>query len=279
MFTLHNGDCLEIMPTLEAGSVDAIITDLPYGTTACKWDTIIPFEPMWKEVKRVLKQNGAFITTASQPFTSALIMSNPSWFKYEWIWDKEIPGNPMLAKVQPLKTHENIVVFCEGSPTYNPQMMKSKRRVTQTAKSKMWNLPAGVEVVREAYFPRTIIEFSNADKTGVEHQTQKPLALYEYIIRTYTNEGETILDIAMGSGVTIEAAIKTGRVSIGIEKEKEFFDMAERKAQLAVLSPELFTPSNNRLHMDAGDSPRQPSQSTLEGFTPAEQGTTPAPRQ
>ena len=133
MFTLHNGDCLQVMPSIPSGSIDAIITDLPYGTTACKWDTIIPFEPMWKEVKRVLKQNGAFITTASQPFTSALIMSNPSWFKYEWIWDKEIPGNPMLAKVQPLKTHENIVVFCEGSPTYNPQMMKSKRRVTQTA--------------------------------------------------------------------------------------------------------------------------------------------------
>lgn len=237
---LYHGDCLDIIPTLPAGSVDAIITDLPYGTTACKWDTIIPFPDLWRVVKHVLKPRGAFVTTASQPFTSALIMSNPSWFKCEWIWDKEIPGNPMLAKVQPLKTHENIVVFCEGSPTYNPQMMKSKRRVTQTAKSKMWNLPAGVEVIREAYFPRTIIEFSNADKTGVEHQTQKPLALYEYLIRTYTNEGETVLDLCMGSGTTGIAALNTGRDFIGVEKDAHYFEIAEGRIMQAEKERQLW---------------------------------------
>jgi len=242
MFTLHNGDCLAVLPSIPGGSIDAIITDLPYGTTACKWDTIIPFAPMWKEVKRVLKPSGAFITTASQPFTSALIMSNPKMFKCEWIWNKRISGNPMIAKYQPMKIHENIVVFAKGKTTYNPIMWLADvaKRRGNGGKSKLW---AGLEVIGEPTkerYPVTILDFSNGNRARAEivnHQTQKPVALYEYLIKTYTNEGETVLDIAMGSGTTIEAAERTGRNSIGIEKDEGIF-------QSAVLRLKSFTPSN-----------------------------------
>lgn len=276
MFTLHNGDCLQVMPTIPSGSIDAIITDLPYGTTACKWDTVIEFAPMWKEVKRVLKPNGAFITTASQPFTSALIMSNVKNFREERIWEKSRITGGMLAKKRALKIHENIVVFSNGKHTYNPIMWKgnknhgSKDGVSfQKYLNRVSVYPANTSDMK---YPRTIIKVDSLDPKSYIHPTQKPVALYEYLIKTYTNEGETVLDIAMGSGTTIEAAERTGRNSIGIEKDEGIF-------QTAVLRLKSFTPSNNRLHMDAGDSPRLPSQSTLEGFTPAEQGTTPAPRQ
>ena len=274
MFTLHNGDCLQVMPSIPSGSIDAIITDLPYGTTACKWDTIIPFEPMWKEVKRVLKPNGAFITTASQPFTSTLIMSNPSAFNCEWIWNKSKAANFPQVKHKPLKIHENIIVFYGSN--YNPQKEirgKVRKKGGYFVSGDVAVSSGTPEKYNNEYYPKSILDYSIADNKGAgKHPTQKPVALYEYLIRTYTNEGETVLDIAMGSGTTIEAAERTGRNSIGIEKDKGIFETA-------VLRLKPFTPSNNRLHMDAGDSPRQPSQSTLEGFTPAEQGTTPAPRQ
>ena len=243
MFTLHNGDCLEILPSIPSGSIDAIITDLPYGTTACKWDTVIEFAPMWKEVKRVLKPSGAFITTASQPFTSALIMSNPKYFKYEIIWDKVKSSQPHLSKIQPMKRHENTLVFGDGKVTYNPEMkLKDKPRIAYGSKMTNKNehglglkkLPR-YEITHS--YPTSIISFSNADNTKRIHATQKPIALYEYLIKTYTNEGETVLDIAMGSGTTIEAAERTGRNSIGIEKDEGIF-------QSAVLRLKSFTPSN-----------------------------------
>ena len=244
MFTLHNGDCLQVMPSIPSGSIDAIITDLPYGTTACKWDTIIPFEPMWKEVKRVLKPNGAFITTASQPFTSALIMSNPSMFKCEWIWDKEVGNNFATVKYQPFKEHENIVVFGSGKLTYNPQKIKrsdyslkchpigSKHLVPSTGKAMAVNGLVGKPHYMSAdgmRNPRSIIVFKPLKGRGKRspHPTRKPVALYEYLIKTYTNEGETVLDIAMGSGTTIEAAELTGRNSIGIEKDVHYFEVAK----------------------------------------------------
>ena len=292
MHTLYHGDCLEIMPMLQAGSVDAIITDLPYGTTACEWDSIIPLAPMWEQVKRVLKPNGVFVTTASQPFTSVLICSNLSMFRYEWIWDKKYAGNFAAAEYVPMKEHENVAVFYAKAPTYNAQMMKKTESGIQRAKSpdKPFEMRddnvyghfgfQDKQVTRRRNptmrNPRSIIEFLR--ENGL-HPTQKPVVLYRYLIRTYTNEGETVLDIAMGSGTTIEAAEMEGRNSIGIEKEIGYFQIAEKRAKSAVLQQRLFTPSNNRLHMDAGDSPRQPSQSTLEGFTPAEADSTHAPRQ
>jgi len=264
------------MPTIPSGSIDAIITDLPYGTTACKWDTIIPFDPMWKEVKRVLKPNGAFITTASQPFTSALIMSNPSWFKYEWIWDKVAVTNPMSAKYQPMRCHENIVVFYK-KVKYNPQMRVGKMW-SRAGKKEHKAKTLVIDLLKNngndksnMKYPKSIIVFGNADKTQIKHPTQKPVALYEYLIRTYTNEGETVLDIAMGSGTTIESAERTGRNSIGIEKDEGIF-------QAAVLRLKSLTPSNNRLHLTGGTVPAQgdlftPEDLPSEGKLPA-----PAPR-
>ena len=274
MFTLHNGDCLQVMPTIPSGSIDAIITDLPYGTTACKWDTIIPFEPMWKEVKRVLKPNGAFITTASQPFTSALIMSNPKVFRYEWIWEKDRASGYLDANRKPLKSHENICVFYWKLPVYNPQKTSGHKPANKNGKN---GKPSPVYHKHETFikggsterFPRSVQVFFTANSAHkIYHSSQKPVALYEYLIRTYTNEGETVLDIAMGSGTTIEAAERTGRNSIGIEKDEGIF-------QTAVLRLNSLTPSNNRLHLTGGTVPAQRDLFTPEDL-PSE-GKLPAP--
>ena len=289
MFTLHNGDCLQILPSIPSGSIDAIITDLPYGTTACAWDEVIPFAPMWKEVKRVLKPNGAFITTASQPFTSALIMSNPSWFKYEWIWDKvnRFTG-ALMADKRPMRQHENILVFCQGQSTYNKQWVK-KMRVTggdrpnngkfidgdkQVAKR-----PGAKKSDGENHNPGTIIPIDacSAEING-SHPTQKPISLYGYLVRTYTNPFETVLDIAMGSGTTGIACVQEGREFIGIEKEQAYYSIAEKRIKLSVQSPSFFTPSNNRLHLDVGDSPAQKDLFTLEAGSAAGKSPKPAPR-
>ena len=269
MFTLHNGDCLQVMPSIPSGSIDAIITDLPYGTTACSWDSIIPLVPMWSEVKRVLKSNGVFISTSSQPFTSVLICSNLDMFRHEWIWNKNTPTGFLNAKKAPMKQHESICVFALGSYTYNPQKERKEYKATRRPRVSKGKNPDGIygdDLERvfsgrtEYRFPKTILDFdwgggwSARDR---EHPTQKPVALYEYLIRTYTNEGETVLDICMGSGTTIEAAENTYRNSIGIEKEQGYFLAAEKRVKQSVLQQRLFTPSNNRLHMDAGNSPAQ----------------------
>ena len=275
MFTLHNGDCLQVTPSIPSGSIDAIITDLPYGTTACKWDTVIDFAAMWKEVKRVLKPNGAFITTASQPFTSALVMSNPKFFKVEWIWNKDKAGNVLSSGFQPMKVHENILVFGKGKVTYNKQMVEAKAENIRPS-GKLYkdrNSIVGVKDWRHSQNrdntkrnPKSIINISSvsAECNNVNriHRTQKPVSLYEYLIRTYTNEGETVLDIAMGSGTTIEAAERTGRNSIGIEKDEGIF-------QSAVLRLKPFTPSNNRLHLTGGGHPATQSSFTAEVIPPA----------
>ena len=240
------GDCLDIMPTLEAGSVDAILTDLPYGTTACAWDEIIPFEPMWAEVKRLLKPRGVFVTTASQPFTSKLVMSNVDWFKYEWIWRKSMPFGFLHAKNAPLKTHENIAVFSSGAIAhesisenrmyYNPQFSVGKPFVKHNnmeTKHKWAGMgrPSNhdyTEVNDGTRYPVSVLEFGNGNSNN-QHPTQKPVALYEYLIRTYTNEGDTVLDIAAGSGTTGVAAVNTGRNAILIEKDAGYFEIIEKR--------------------------------------------------
>lgn len=265
MFTLHNGDCLQVMPSIPSGSIDAIITDLPYGTTACAWDEVIPFAPMWEQVKRVLKPTGAFVTTASQPFTSALVMSNPSWFRHAWVWDKNRATGGANSDKAPMKAHEDILVFGKQSPFYVPQMGSWKGRVLTRRKNVITkadgifshgthkNVGAD-EKLKRGRFPDSIIRIpalGSQDPERVGHNTQKPVALYRYLIRTYTNEGDTVLDICMGSGTTIEAAIIENRLSIGIELLPEYLAMAEKRAKSAVLQQRLFTPSNNRLQPTA----------------------------
>lgn len=259
-YKLYKGDCLEIMPTLEAGSVDAIITDLPYGTTDCEWDSIIPLEPMWEQVKRILKPCGVFVTTTSQPFTSILVSSNLKMFKYELIWDKKLTGNFLMANYQPLKVHENILVYSECPSTYvkgnvtasyYPQKISGKfRKSAKSVKPKFSRPEPNYIVVStggSSRFPKSIIEFSNAFRSDKTHPTEKPIALYEYLIRTYTNPNELVLDFCMGSGTTIEAAIRTGRRSIGIEKESKYFAVAKKRAQSAQapLFVEASTQPNN----------------------------------
>ena len=279
MFTLHNGDCLQILPSIPSGSIDAIITDLPYGTTACEWDSIIPLAPMWEQVKRVLKPNGVFVTTASQPFTTILINSNLEYFRYEWIWEKHKGTNSLLVKKMPLKIHESILVFGNSGSNYFPQMedgvpykIRSSKNIKKSGAYHEGEKAVGYS---ENYdpskrYPVSIQKFINHNEGKTRyHPTQKPVDLYRYLIRTYTNEGETVLDICMGSGTTIEAAEIEGRNSIGIEKDTEFgyFQTAEKRAKSAVLQQRLFTPSNNRLHLDVGDSPAQQALFTSEADT------------
>lgn len=246
--TLHLGDCLDFMRGMEAGSVDAIITDLPYGTTACAWDVIVPFEPMWEQVRRICR--GAFVTTASQPFTSALIMSNLEDFREEVIWEKERPSNIFLMGKRHGKTHENILVFSRSGHTYNPQARKNgKNRTRETMQKYVGNKlkfhdGKSVTSYRSDWDgtvsqPRSVQYFVR-DVSDDNHPTQKPVSLYEYLLRTYTNEGDTVLDITMGSGTTGVAAVQLGRNFIGCEIDPQYFAIAERRIAEAKLQPALF---------------------------------------
>ena len=237
--TLVNADCFDVFPFIEDKSIDAIICDLPYGTTACKWDSVIPFEPLWKHYERVIKNNGAIVLTASQPFTSALVMSKPKMFKYEWIWEKSKASNFLLAKKQPLKAHENVLVFANGTPNYYPQKTQGKPYYRGGVKEKhdnpevSNNIPNYHSHIRKSEdgmrLPRSVQYFTTAEFDGKFHPTQKPIALFEYLVNTYTNEGETVLDNCMGSGTTGLACLKTNRQFIGIEKEKQYYDVAVRR--------------------------------------------------
>ena len=233
---LMQGDCLEKMKDIPDGSIDVVICDPPYGTTACKWDTCIPFELMWEQLKRITKKNGAIVLFGSQPFTSALVMSNPKMFKYEWVWEKAQGTGHLLAKKQPLKTHENILVFYEKPPTYNPQFGIGKA-IKRTADKKGTISAHGMECKNPGNnsttqrYPRTNIYFSQAKSPYAIplHPTQKPVALMEYLIKTYTNEGETVLDFTMGSGTTGVASKNLNRNFIGIELDAEYFKIAEKR--------------------------------------------------
>ena len=241
MFDLRHGDCLELMRELPDASVDLILCDLPYGTTACKWDTVIPFEPLWEQYRRIAKKNAAIVLTASQPFTTALIASNMKMFKYCWVWDKKLPRGHLNAKRQPLRRFEDVAVFYGKQPTYNAQKTTGhKRKVARTVyeKSGDGSQVYGAERRDTFYdsterYPTGIIEISNADQRGKTHPTQKPVALMEYLIRTYTNEGETVLDNCMGSGTTGVACANTGRKFIGMEMDADYFEIARDRIAAA----------------------------------------------
>lgn len=232
------GDCLELMAKIPDGTVDMILADLPYGTTSCRWDVIIPFEPLWAEYRRIIKPNGAIVLTASQPFTSALVMSNPDWFRYEWIWDKKNPTMFALANKQPLKYHENILVFYGKQPTYNPIKWQGKKNHgDQSAGQMNWSESRGAirrvptDIVSGMKFPRSIIEIEKHSSQCGLHPTQKPVALFEYLIRTYTNEGDLVLDNAAGSGTTAIAAINTKRRYLLIEKDEKYYEIAKKRIE------------------------------------------------
>jgi site-specific DNA-methyltransferase (adenine-specific) len=249
MIELICGDCLVELPKLAAQSVDMIATDLPYGSIACTWDTIIPFTPMWREIARVLKPQGVFITTASQPFASALIMSNPKSFKHEWIWEKSKATGHANCHHQPMRAHESVLVFCNGSPTYNPQKepgapYKQPRKNPKYDEKINAAFKTGINVednTEGGRYPRSIIRIKNAYYTdgGQLHPTQKPVALYEYLIHTYTNAGNTVLDFCMGSGTTGVACVNTGRNFMGIEREPKYAAIAQRRISEAQQQPKL----------------------------------------
>ena len=230
--TIYNEDCLEGMKRIPDGSIDMILCDLPYGTTAAKWDTIIPFEPLWEQYERVIKDNGAIVLTASQPFTSSLVMSNPKLFKNEWIWKKQKPTNFYQVKQQPLKEHESILVFAKKRIIYNPQGTVPVN-IKNGRKNKSSNLyskyDGGDYVQKVGNYPRSILFYPTEGDKYRMHPTQKPVSLFEYLIKTYTNKGETVLDNCMGSGTTAIACLNTDRQYIGFELDEGYYKMANKR--------------------------------------------------
>ena len=237
------GDCLEVMPLL--GKVDMVLTDPPYGTTACKWDSVIPLAPMWEQLKRITKKNGAIVMTASQPFTGVLVCSNLRGFKHEWIWEKNRGSNFGAAKYQPLKEHESVLVFSRdgGRVNYYPikeprkgggaDRVKYKFNASNTGKREAYN---GFLEVRKDHKGATLRYPSSIQKHNTQvglHPTQKPVALMEYLIKTYTNEGDTVLDFTMGSGTTLVACANLGRKGIGIELDPDYFEIARKRVEQA----------------------------------------------
>jgi site-specific DNA-methyltransferase (adenine-specific) len=231
---VHHGDCLLLMKKIKDKSIDMILCDLPYGTTACSWDTIIPFEPLWKQYKRIIKDNGAIVLFGNQPFTSLLVTSNLKWFKYCWVWDKKIPSGMIYARFRPMQQTEDIVVFSNTTiKIYNPQITKRNKIMKSggTMPSETAPIANKSKKFKKTYLyknPTTLIEFDKI-RRGSLHPTQKPEALCEYLIKTYTNEGELVLDNCAGSGTTGVACKKTGRNYILIEKEEKYVEIAKKR--------------------------------------------------
>jgi site-specific DNA-methyltransferase (adenine-specific) len=253
---LIQGDCLEKMKDIPDKSVDMILCDLPYGTTACSWDEIIPFNKLWNQYERIIKENGAIVLFGSQPFTTKLINSNIKLFKYELIWIKNKGSNPFLANKQPLKAHENLLLFYKKRPIYNPQYRLGKRysgRRTANNRSETLGVKEQGNFIQKdsdgKLFPLSHTEFNREIRNqDILHPTQKPVALMEYLIKTYTNEGDLVLDNAMGSGTTGVACVNTNRKFIGIELDEGYFKIAEER----ISSPS--TSSNENKKLDAEDS-------------------------
>jgi site-specific DNA-methyltransferase (adenine-specific) len=231
--TLVNADCFDVFPFIEDKSIDAIICDLPYGATQNKWDSILPLNELWKEYKRILKDGGCIVLFGNQPFTSDLIYSNRDWFKYEIIWDKGRASGHLNAKIMPLRKHDNILIFAKKKTTYNPQFTNGDA-YTRTSKSETCRGNYGKHedstIVNDGYrYPTTIFYEPIGRQQNKTHPTEKPIGLLEMLVKTYTNEGDTVLDNTMGSGTTNLACLKLNRKSIGIEKEKQYYDVAVRR--------------------------------------------------
>lgn len=243
---LHLGDCLEVMASLPDKSLDAIITDLPYGNTKCKWDAVIPIEFMWKEVNRVLKPKRAFVTTALQPFASRLIMSNIEDFRHDWVWSKKVGANFQKANQMPMRSHELILVFGRGGVYYNPQ--KTQRETPKDYRNCNYGIlgksdrglnhfdsadVTRLNIVRTDKFPLSVLEYSaqakECNNVNRLHPMQKPVSLYEYLILTYTDESDTVGDFVMGSGTTGVAAVNTGRNFVGCDNDADYFAVAQKR--------------------------------------------------
>ena len=247
--TLWQGDCLELMKNIPDGSVDLVLTDPPYGTTACKWDSVIPFEPMWEQLNRIIKPNGAICLFGSEPFSSALRMSNIKNYRYDWYWQKDKGSNFLFGNKQPMKVIETISVFYQKQPFYNSQktinpngestrhLYFEKSKNTDKSKQLMKNMPekpkAGKNYEPDKLLAKQIIYFAREQRNKL-HPTQKPVALLEYLIRTYTNEGETVLDFTMGSGSTGVACVNTNRRFIGIELDEGYFNIAKERIDKSI---------------------------------------------
>ena len=241
LIELIQGDCLEKMKDIPDGSIDMILCDLPYGTTKLKWDSVISFEPLWEHYKRIIKDNGAIVLTASQPFTSALVMSNTKLFKYELIWEKTMPTGVAQSSYMPMKYHENILVFYKSKPTFNKIMAERSESGKVRAKTPIYgnsdksnHVNMGKQYAKQYDVnfvnPKSVLKFNSvANSFGKLHPTQKPIALMEYLIKTYTNEGETVLDNCMGSGTTGVACKNLNRNFIGIELDPDYFKIAEKR--------------------------------------------------
>jgi len=234
---LHTGDCLEIMPTLPDASVDMVLADLPYGTTRCSWDSQIPLERLWPEYRRVCK--GAIVLFAQTPFDKALGASNLAELRYEWIWEKTNATGHLNAKRAPMKAHENVLVFFRGQPTYNPQITSGHIRKAATKRGDGSPIYGRQVLDGQRYdstdrYPRSVQVFPSDKQISKLHRTQKPVALCEYLIRTYTNPGDVVLDNCMGSGTAGVACQNSGRRFIGIEKDPEIFAIAERRLTFAL---------------------------------------------
>jgi site-specific DNA-methyltransferase (adenine-specific) len=235
---LKNGNCLELMNEIPDNSIDLILCDLPYGTTECKWDSIIPFDSLWEQYERITKINAAIVLFASQPFTTHLIQSNIKNYRYNWYWKKSNATGGQFAKVQPMRCMEDICVFYRKKPLYNPQgLIKIENPEAKITKNSSniyrWR---GDQIYIQKYknYPKNLLEFAK-DKQNF-HPTQKPIKLLEYLIKTYTNEGETVLDNCMGSGSTGVACVNTNRNFIGFELNKKYFDIAEHRINSVALS-------------------------------------------
>ena len=234
---LLNGDCLELLQNIPDKSIDMILTDPPYEITNCKWDSVIPFAPMWEQLNRIIKDNGAIVLFGSEPFSSALRMSNIKNYKYDWVWDKKSSTGFLNSKKQPLRRIENIIVFYKKQCCYYPIMRKGVKRFKGHKEyhslDKIYGDFKATNKINDEYYPTSILEFSNADKTGKLHPTQKPVPLLEYLIKTYTLENETVLDFTMGSGSTGVACVNTNRDFIGIELDDKYFSIAKDRIEAA----------------------------------------------
>jgi DNA modification methylase len=245
---LYKGDCLEVMKDIADKSVDMILCDLPYGTTQNKWDAVIPFESLWVQYERIIKENGAIVLLAQTPFDKVLGASNLKMLRYEWIWEKTQATGHLNAKKMPMKSHENILVFYKGLPTYNPQkttghkpmnsgVRRSSHKNENYNKINKIDLPFGGDTDR---YPRTVLKFKSDKQKSYLHPTQKPVSLFEYMISTYSNKGDLVLDNCSGSGTTGIAAINTNRKFILIEQDENYFDLSSKRIEEHIESQNLF---------------------------------------